>query len=308
MNISTRQLEAFVAAARLGSFTRAAEQIHMTQAGLSLTLRNLERQLGCRLFNRTTRAIWLTDAGRRLQPVVERMLDELRSTAGDVRRLTQVARRTITVAATPLVCASILPRVFQRLKIEHPDIDVVAKDAERSMIGPMVQSGEVDVGLGVLFRPSSGLERQPLGKVKLVCVRQELVTSVTASPTRKAGKLAWAQLRDLPLISLPPNNTIQQLIDVRLREIGRANEVRPVFSHLYTLVGMAEAGLGAAILPSFVRVACERYSVRLDLMVKPQVQLDFYAVRRKGTGRSDAMDPFIECFVEEMTQSATVLQ
>ena len=77
MNLSTRQMRAFRHVARTGSFTRAAELAHMTQAGLSILVREMERQLGVRLFDRTTRVVQLTAAGRRMAPVAERVLHEL---------------------------------------------------------------------------------------------------------------------------------------------------------------------------------------------------------------------------------------
>ena len=65
MNLSTRQMRAFLQVARIDNFTRAAEQAHITQAGLSILIREMEKQLGCRLFDRTTRMVSLTPAGRR---------------------------------------------------------------------------------------------------------------------------------------------------------------------------------------------------------------------------------------------------
>lgn len=84
MNLSTRQLRAFLQVARVGNFTRAAEQAHITQAGLSILIREMERQLGCRLFDRTTRVVSLTPAGRRLLPVVERMVTDLDDVAAEL--------------------------------------------------------------------------------------------------------------------------------------------------------------------------------------------------------------------------------
>ena len=69
MNISTRQLQAFLAIARLGSFTRAAEEMFVTQAGLSLMLKDFETQVGARLFDRTTRSVRLTPSGESLLPL-----------------------------------------------------------------------------------------------------------------------------------------------------------------------------------------------------------------------------------------------
>jgi molybdenum-dependent DNA-binding transcriptional regulator ModE len=109
MNINTRQLKAFVQIARLQSFTKAAEQVHISQAGLSMMIKELEGQLGSRLFERTTRSVTLTDAGRRLQPVASRVIEELESVGSAIGEANAKAVSTLRVAATPLVSASLLP-------------------------------------------------------------------------------------------------------------------------------------------------------------------------------------------------------
>lgn len=301
MNISTRQLAAFLAVARLGSFTRAAEQIHITQAGLSLMLRDMETQLECRLFDRTTRAVWLTEGGTRLLPVAERMLRDLQEAVGQLGKLTSTADSSIVVAATPLVCASVMPTVCRLLEESHPGIKVVVKDAERPRIQSMVEAGEAELGLGVLFKPSSAILRQPLLKIPLVCVGPRDAPWLPRRTGRSAGTRTWSQLRNVPLIGLPPANAIQQLVDDRLKQIGRANESRPTFGNLLTLIAMAEAGYGAAVLPSFVRAACHRYAVDVDVMTSPRTAMDFYAITRKGSVAPSALQPFVACFTAQMT-------
>ena len=109
MNLSTRQMRAFLHVARLGNFTRAAEQAHITQAGLSILIREMEKQLACRLFDRTTRVVTLTPAGRRLLPVVERLLTDLDDVAAQLGAEGDAARQTLRIAATPLVSSHLLP-------------------------------------------------------------------------------------------------------------------------------------------------------------------------------------------------------
>jgi DNA-binding transcriptional LysR family regulator len=113
MNVSTRQLQAFLAVARLRSFTRAAEEIFLTQAGLSLMLKDLETQVGARLFDRTTRSVQLTPAGESLQSTVRGMMADWESATSNIGRLTAEAEQQVTLAATPLIAASILPMWLQ---------------------------------------------------------------------------------------------------------------------------------------------------------------------------------------------------
>ena len=92
MNLSARQLHAFLEIGRLKSFARAAEQVHLSPSGMSMLVKELEEQVGARLFDRTTRAVTLTEVGLRLQPVAERIVQDVRG-LGDVVEGTQAAVR-----------------------------------------------------------------------------------------------------------------------------------------------------------------------------------------------------------------------
>src|SRR5688500_19894281 len=86
MNITSRQLKAFVLTARHQSFSRAAEQLFITQSGMSVLVRELESQLGVRLFERTTRKVALTEFGSQFLPVADRSLRELEEAAAKLSR------------------------------------------------------------------------------------------------------------------------------------------------------------------------------------------------------------------------------
>src|SRR6478609_1150218 len=79
INVGSRQLLAFLEITRVQSFARAAERVHLSASGVSMLVKDLEEQVGARLFERTTRSVKLTDAGRRLVPVAERIVNDLRA-------------------------------------------------------------------------------------------------------------------------------------------------------------------------------------------------------------------------------------
>jgi DNA-binding transcriptional LysR family regulator len=302
MNVSTRQLQAFLAVARLQSVTRAAEQIHLSQAGLSLLLREMESQLGVRLFDRTTRSVTLTEAGRQLVPSAERMLRDWADISGRLDKLSVDAAHSISVAATPLVCSSVMPVVLKSLQQSHPDIGVVVCDVERSHIEALVLSGEADMALGILFKAASGIRRQRLLSLPLVCVSPREWGAGIKPRRLPRSRVSWADLAEVPLIGLPVGNPIQQVIDLRLREIGRANEARATFNNLHSVVAMVEAGYGAAVMPAFVQGACSRYAVNVSVMTGPEVPLDFYAITRKGAEVTDAARAFLAVFTDQLRQ------
>src|SRR5690349_19354083 len=129
MNISLRQLRAFVSVGRLASFTRAAEALNATQPALSAQIRELEEALGVKLFDRSTRSVALTQAGEDLMPSVDTVLADLTSV---VERARDVAKRNVgrvTIAALPSLAATLVPAVIARMRDEHPGIVIVVRDA-----------------------------------------------------------------------------------------------------------------------------------------------------------------------------------
>jgi len=298
MNITLRQLKAFTHTARLGSFTRAAEQMHITQAGLSIMVRELETQLGCRLFDRTTRLLSLTPAGEQFLPVASRALAELEAAAARIHSMEDKARQTLRISATPLVSSNLLPTVCQSFRKSHPEVTVHVIDTSLAHVSALVESGEADLGMGFFFKAQRGLERTPLYDFHLMLVspaeerwpeRHELDVS---RPT-----LPWKAVRKLPLVGLPPDNPIQQAIDSHLAAIGRANEERLTFTHVDTLIAMAAAGMGAAIVPSFAMVACRRRPVHTQVLKAPAVPLSFYRVTKRGRAPAAAAAAFTEALV-----------
>ncbi|WP_432728999.1 LysR family transcriptional regulator [Variovorax sp. W6] len=289
MNLSIRQLRAFLQVARVGNFTRAAEQAHITQAGLSILIREMEKQLGCRLFDRTTRVVSLTPAGRRLLPVVERMVTDLDDVAAELGAEGDAARQTLRIAATPLVSSNLLPQVFASFREAHPQVSLRLFDADLRDVEAMVTAGEADVGLGFFFKAAPGLAREPVGRFHLMRV----APMDEAGEPGAVGSAPWSALRGAELVGLPPGNPIQKVIDQHLAAIGRADAQRTAFNFFGTLISMVEAGFGTAVMPTFALAACRRHHVRTDVLTKPKVGLDFYRITKRGAYETEAMQAFV---------------
>lgn len=294
MNFSMRQLRAFLHVARSGSFTRAAERAHMTQAGLSILVREVERQLGARLFDRTTRAVQLTEAGKRLAVVAESVLRQLDDATAEVDAIGQLTRQQLRIAATPLVSSHLLPQVLARFRESHGDVQVQLVDTNLENVQALVESGAVDLGLGFFFKVASGLVRRQLAEFPLMRV------SPSDTAPEGIGRASWASLRAAQLITLPAENPIQRVIDAHLDKLGIVHDdVRPV-SFLATQISMVEAGFGSAVMPTFAIAACRHHRVQLDVLGSPQVKLGFYRVSRRGVAETEAMKAFGEAFARHL--------
>jgi DNA-binding transcriptional LysR family regulator len=298
MNISLRQLKAFLQVARLGNFTRAAEHMHITQAGLSIMMRELEAQLDCRLFDRTTRNVSLTAAGEQFLPVAARTLEDLESSAAQLGAITARARQTLVVGATPLISSNVLPAVCQAFRIAHPEVNVRLVDTDRVQVQTLVEQGEVDFGLGAFFKPTAGIELTPLFPFRLMWISPGRNTPGSDQST---GGMPWEALVEVQLLGLPAENRIQQFIENHLAAIGRAHEDRLTFNNFETLIAMVAAGVGTAIVPSYAMAACRRHGVRTALLDEPASPLDFYRITKRGRAAANAMAAFTESFIAAAT-------
>lgn len=278
INVGSRQLQAFLEASRLRSFAKAAEQVHLSPSGMSMLVKELEDQLGARLFDRTTRSVTLTDAGRRLQPVAERIVAELRSIEDVIGGSEAAVRSRIDVAATPMVSASLLPEVISTFNQSHPQVQIHLADVDVSVVRQRILEGEADIGLGFFIKPAVGLLRQPLCKFRLMRI---------SPPGKGAGGLGpsqtWGSLAELPLISLPVDNPIQAVIEKHLARIGRAHEERPRMNLIGTLIAMVRAGRGHAIVPSFALEDCLRQGLKVSMLSNPTVHIELHVVSLRGT-------------------------
>jgi DNA-binding transcriptional LysR family regulator len=277
MNLTTRQLKAFLLVAKFKSFARASERMFMTSSGLSILMRELENQLGFRLFDRNTRQVVLTEYGDALLPVVQQGMDNIQATIAAIARSAGEKNQRLNVGATPFIAAHVLPSVIARFTADNPSMSVRLYDGERGHIVDMVRTGMLDLGIGMFFsRPAAGISRIALQRFSLCVIRSASDESFGGSSVR------W---RDLPadrLIQLPPENPIQRLIDQYLAKVGRRTHSDIVLNFLETQIAVAEAGGGIAIVPSFVLPACKQRNVVITPLVDPVVALDLFMIQSRG--------------------------
>ncbi|TFZ05083.1 LysR family transcriptional regulator [Ramlibacter rhizophilus] len=289
MNVSSRQLLAFLEICRLQSFARAAETIPLSPSGVSMLVKELEEQVGARLFERTTRSVTLTEAGRRLQPVAERIVGELRSLEAVIGGAQEAVRSRLDVAATPMVAATLLPAVVRRFAETHRNVRVRLADVDVNMVRRRVLEEEADIGLGFFIKPAAGLVREPVCRFRLMRISPPGTQPPGLGPSRP-----WSSLKGLPLVSLPTDNPIQALIEKHLGRLGSQPQDRPRMNLISTLIGMVQAGHGHAIVPSFVLDECVRHGLSVAMLVEPAVHLDLFLVSRRGAAGKPAAADFAQ--------------
>jgi len=255
MNITIQQLRALVAVAELGGFTVAAERLHLTQPAVSVLIRGLERELGVPALYRTTRAVTLTDAGREFYPIAKRMLADLQNAVTNARELADKKRGRVSIAATMLISSLLLPGAIALYRNRFSGIDVALRDCTAAgQILRMVKSGEVDMGIAPASQPTPEIvaERLLADTLDLACPNDHVLA--------RKSRVAWRDLAGFPFIALAPDNSVRQLIDSSI--VAAGIQVQPAYEvrFLSTVIGMVDAGLGIAVLPSHARAIRHIYN------------------------------------------------
>ncbi|ARX88222.1 LysR family transcriptional regulator [Streptomyces alboflavus] len=184
-----QQLLYFVAVAETRHFTRAAEQVHVSQPSLSQQVRALEKELGAELFSRARGNIALTDAGEALLPLARRILADADTARIEVQELAQLRRGRVRLGATPSVCTGLLPQVLRDFHDRHPGIQLLIEEGGSHDLVRHLARGALDLALVVLPLPTPS---PALTTVELL--REDLV--VVSSPDA-AGLGASARVADL---------------------------------------------------------------------------------------------------------------
>ncbi len=276
IDFTSRQLRAFLLVAQHRSFSRAAGALFITPSGLSVLIRELETQLGARLFDRTTRHVALTTLGTELLAVVQRNLQELDSAMSRIGRPATETGVSLSLGTPPLLMASVLAKAIQEFRSHRPELRFQLFDGDTASVMHKVESGALDMGLGVFFKHLPGIRRIPLFRFSLMVIRAD-----NGHQSRRATT-TWSALKGEKLISLQPSLPMQQFVDRHLRQAGVVRQPSLVLNYLNTQIAMVEAGEGVAIIPSYGLPACRSRKLVMSRLINPVVPLDFSQIRRGG--------------------------
>jgi DNA-binding transcriptional LysR family regulator len=285
MDFSSRQLRAFHLVARHRSFARAAEVLLLTPSGLSVLIRELERQVGFRLFDRTTRQVSLTALGGELLAVTEPSLSTLDAAVSRIGQTAIGGERWISVGTTPWIAANVLPPAIRQFRERRPELRVRLFDGWLSEIQQRVQAGKLDMGVGI-FRNAPGVRRIPFFGFALMLVSPDQGAAINNVPTR------WSSLNGHRLISLTNDYPHQLIIDKQLAKAGVSCTGGLTVKLLETQIALVEANEGIAVIPSFGMLACRNRKVTMSDLTDPVVNLNFYQISNRGSRLSEEAKEF----------------
>ena len=192
--MADRRLQVFHTVARLLSFTKAAETLHMTQPAVTFQVRQLEEHFNTRLFDRTHNRISLTEAGRRAYEYADRIFELYNEMENSIREMTGEIRGALTIGASTTIAEYMLPTLLGDFKAKYPDVEIHLKVSNTDGIVSMVENNAID--LGVVEAPVTNKNL-----VVEVCRMDQLVAILTPKhPMTSRSSLALQELVEYPFI------------------------------------------------------------------------------------------------------------
>jgi DNA-binding transcriptional LysR family regulator len=283
-----RQLEYFVAVAEEANFTRAAERVHISQSGVSAQVRQLERELGQTLLDRSGRTVRLTEVGAAVLPYAQAALDAVANARLTVDQLAGLVRGHVTVGMVSGCALTIVPELLAEFHDLYPGVDIALTEADSDRLVERLQNGQLDLALiGSAGDAVPGLEATIVADEALVAA----VRSDDPLATRKA--ITVNALRDQPLISLPHGTGLRAAIETGCADAGFEPRIAFEASALPMVAQLAGMGLGVAILPAS---AARSYQPALHVLQigRPRLRSRLEIVWNSATDTNPAARVLIE--------------
>lgn len=297
-NITLRQLRAFAAAAQLHSMARAAQQLHITSSALSMLISSLEGELGVRLFERTTRALALTDAGRELLPTVQGVFEGLDVALERLRQSASRKAGRLSLATSPLLAATLVPVLLARLRERFADVRLDLLDLPVNEIAQAVRSGHADVGICTADMDHPDLRSTTLYQDRLVlCCRAD-------HPLALRREVRWDELAGEPMAVLRRGAGLRTLVEQGFAQAGIALRAAHEVTQVQSAIGLVEAGLALSALPSYALASARSTQVLGVALTAPVIQRDIVALTLPARPLSACGEAFLALFREHLLQTA----
>jgi len=290
--MSDRRLKVFHTVARLLSFTKAAEALHMTQPAVTFQVRQLEEYFNTRLFDRTHNKVSLTPTGEKVSDYAERIFDLYSEMENSVRDLTGEISGALTIGASTTIAEYMLPALLGEFKNEYPEINLRLKVSNSEGIVSMVEHNVID--LGIVEAPVTNKNL-----IVEVCHDDHLVV-VTAPDhelVRRGTSISPVELKKYPFVCREEGSGTREVItqylidqNVNPAEMNYCMEL----GSPEALKGAVEADMGISILSRSTIVKELQLNTLAELQLDPPLSRPFSFVRQRQKFRVRIMEELLE--------------
>jgi len=292
-NLTLRQLRAFRAVATTMSFTDAAERLHVTPAALSGLIKELESQLGVRLFDRNTRKVALSGVGEEFFPLTERVLQDLDDAVLSITNLKEKRRGIVRIAAPEVMSCTLVPSVMATFSEQYPQVELRFLDIPIEDVIARTIRGDVDVGIapGPVNLPD--IQRRPFMRAPLMlAVRDD-------DPLAKRRTVTWADVAQRRFVTF-----FRSFAEWGPAGAGDADGLFPrdvtFVRRINTALSMVQAGFGITVCPVYASQLAKGFGLKLIRLTGPEIDREYALLVRDGY----SLTPPVEAFCDFVLQFA----
>lgn len=299
--MADRRLQVFHTVARLLSFTKAAETLHMTQPAVTFQIRQLEEYFNTRLFDRTHNKISLTAAGERVFQYAERILSLYGEMESQVRELTGDVSGILIIGASTTIAEYVLPILLGEFKEKYPGINIRLKVSNSLGIVHMVEDNSVDVGIveSPVTNKNLIVEVCWLDKLVFICPPNH--------PLAKKASIRGQDLVGLPFVCREEGSGTREYIAEYLAKSDMTHHdlnVSVEVGNPEAVKSAVEAGLGVSIVSQATVVKELKLGSLAARPLDPPLERPFSLVFQRQKFRLRAMDEFMNFAHEHCTKRA----
>ncbi len=293
-NITLRQLRAFLAVTDMGSFTKAAGHLNITQSALTTAVKNLEIELGLKLFDRTTRQVEPTVHGRQFATVAHRFTEDFERAVEDMRAHAERQQGQVVVGATATMITSVLVPALNELSARYPGIRVRLVEVLTGEAIERVLAGDMDIAFTTIAPADAELNTIPV-------MRDEFAVVCDAShPLAGASKAQpWEVFRTYPTISLLGESGIRNILSGHESGQEAIRQLTYEVSSIAGLTRMVRDGLGISAVPGFIAHTMAADGV-CQVPLRPPVYRTVSLISRPGRSPTPAANALVAAALTQL--------
>jgi DNA-binding transcriptional LysR family regulator len=290
--MADRRLQVFHTVARLLSFTKAAETLHMTQPAVTFQVRQLEEYFNTRLFDRTHNRISLTDAGERVYQYADRIFELYTDMENSVREMTGEIRGALTIGASTTIAEYMLPSLLGDFGNRYPEVTIHLRVSNSDGIVTMVENNSIDLGV----------VEAPVGNKNLVvevCRMDQLVAIVPPNHDLEGREsVEFSELLKYPFICREEGSGTREVINEymakHLKSCDTGLNVTMELGSPEAVKGAVEAGMGVSVVSRATIHKELKLNTLSAISLEPQMERPFSFVHQKQKFRLRVMEELLE--------------
>lgn len=289
--IESRQIRAFVAVARRGSFTHGAKDVFLTQSAVSHAIKSMEMDLGCHLFRRVGKHAVLTEAGERLLQHCEEILRKMQDARDDVTQLPGAGQIALRIGAPTTVCQHIIPGVLRSLQQEFPHSGLRIETGDNPQLLAQLLAGRVD--LAIMVEP----ERRPDLAFEPLFSDEMHFLMLPDHPWARVQEIGATQIENATLIVPNKATRTHQLVAAHLRARRIMMERYIELGSIESIKELVKNGLGVGVVAQWpIRAELQSGELVTRPLGDKPLSRHWQAVHLRGRPLNDAENAFVKFF------------